>query len=221
MISIMTRSHMQRPGWNKRLLASTRGQILALLRTENHTVNELAATLKLTGNAVRAQLMSLGHDGLVQPRGFRRGTRKPHVTYGLSAEAEHVFPKAYGLLWNHFLSALSKRLTPSQFRRAMRDVGTAVARDHAERSKRSSRRARIKAALNMLHDLGGSARLDRREGKQFIQSRNGCPLADITAHHSEACLIVEAMLSKIIGARAKTCCVHGEIPHCCFELRPK
>src|SRR5947207_14022546 len=65
----MTRGRMQRTGWNKRLLASTRGKILALLRTENRTVNELAAALSLTDNAVRAHLLSLERDGLVQQHG--------------------------------------------------------------------------------------------------------------------------------------------------------
>ena len=42
--------------WRQRLLKSTRGQILALLRAENRTVNDLAAVLHLTDNAVRAHL---------------------------------------------------------------------------------------------------------------------------------------------------------------------
>ena len=38
----MTKRGMQRTAWNRRLLASTRGRILALLRDEHRTVNELA-----------------------------------------------------------------------------------------------------------------------------------------------------------------------------------
>ena len=109
----MTRCRMQRMDWNKRLLASTRGKILALLRSENRTVNELAAALLLTDNAVRGHLLSLERDGLVQQQGTRPGKRKPHATYGLSTEAERVFPKAYGTLLAHFVTVLSNRLAPS------------------------------------------------------------------------------------------------------------
>src|SRR6266516_2539333 len=91
---------MKSQRWRQRLLRSTRGQILALLRTENRTVN-----------AVRAQLLSLERDGLVQQRGTRPGKRKPHAAYGLSTDAEHVFPKAYGPLLAHFVTVLSNRLT--------------------------------------------------------------------------------------------------------------
>src|SRR5881394_3951475 len=112
---------MQRTGLNKRLLGSTRGRILGLLRIENRTVNELAAALSLTDNAVRAHLLSLERDGLVQQHGTRRGTRKPHAAYGLSTGAEHIFPKAYGPLLARFVTVISNRLTPSILRATMRE----------------------------------------------------------------------------------------------------
>ena len=214
----MTRGDMQRTGWNKRLLASTRGRILALLRSENRTVNELAAILNLTDNAVRAHLVSLERDGLVQQYGMRPGKRKPHAAYGLSTGAEHIFPKAYGPLLNHFVIVISNRLTPRTLRGTMREVGRAVAADYLERWKGRGRGERIKAALDLLNDLGGSAKFEESEGKQFIHGRNGCPLAAVTASHPEACLIVESLLSKVIGAPAKKCCEYGETPRCCFEL---
>jgi predicted ArsR family transcriptional regulator len=65
--------------WRRRFLDSTRGRILALLQAESRVVNELAETLELTDNAVRAHLTSLERDGLVQQLGTRPGLRKPHV----------------------------------------------------------------------------------------------------------------------------------------------
>ena len=212
---------MKSQRWRQRLLRSTRGQILALLRSENRTVNELAAALNLTDNAIRAHLVSLERDGLVQQHGTRAGTRKPHAAYGLSSEAEHIFPKAYGPLLNHFVIVISNRLTPRTLRGTMREVGRAVAADYLERWKGRGRGERIKAALDLLNDLGGSAKFEESEGKQFIHGRNGCPLAAVTASHPEACLIVESLLSKVIGVPAKKCCEYGETPRCCFELARK
>jgi predicted ArsR family transcriptional regulator len=209
---------MQRTGWNKRLMASTRGKILGLLRTENRTVTELAAALKLTNNAVRAHLLTLERDGLVQQRGTRPGTRRPHVTYALTAEAEHIFPKSYAALLNHLLSAVSDRLTPRVLRSTMKDVGRALARDHLDRVKGRTRRERIEIALSIFNDLGGSATFSVQPDHQFIHGRNGCPLAAVSAVHPEACWIVESLLSSIIGVSAKKCCEYGETPRCCFEL---
>jgi predicted ArsR family transcriptional regulator len=121
-------------------------------------------------------------------------------------------------LLNHFVTVISNRLTSRRLRATMREVGAAVAADHLDRLKGRSRRERIETALNMLNDLGGSARFDESGGKQFIHGRNGCPLAAVTASHPEACLIVESLLSKIIGGTAKKCCEYSETPRCCFEL---
>jgi predicted ArsR family transcriptional regulator len=215
----MTKRRMQRTGWNKRLLASTRGRILALLRDEQRTVNDLAAALNLTDNAVRAHLLSLERDGLVQQRGTRRGRSKPHASYGLSPEAEHIFPKAYGPLLGHLLTVISKRFTSRELRAAMRKVGAAVAADHVPRLKGHSRSERIKAALDLFNEIGGSAVFDQDGGKQFIHGRNGCPLTAVSTNHPEACLIVESLLSTVIGVPVETRCEYSETPRCCFELK--
>jgi predicted ArsR family transcriptional regulator len=210
---------VQRTQWNKRLLASTRGKILALLRTDDHTVSELASQLKLTDNAIRAHLLTLERDGLVQQRGFRRGTRKPHLSYALSSEAEHIFPKAYGMLCNHFVAAISKRLPPRGLRAAMREVGSAVASTHLKEMEGRNFRERVNAAIQLFNDdLGGAAKYEQANGKRMIHSRNGCPLAAVTANHPDACLILESMLGKLIGVPARKCCEYAGAPRCCFEL---
>ena len=62
---------------HQRLITSTRGQIIMLLRRSSRTVDELAQALELTDNAVRAHLAALERDGVVQLRGLRRGSGKP------------------------------------------------------------------------------------------------------------------------------------------------
>src|SRR5438552_18963164 len=114
--------------------------------------------------------------GLVQQRGMRRGTRKPHVTYALSAEAESIFPKAYGLLLNHLVTLISKRLPSRALRATMRNVGRALAEDHLERLKGRSRRYRIKAAVDAHNALGRSAKFEENKGTQLIYGRIGSPL---------------------------------------------
>ena len=66
------------------------------LRRASRTVEELAHTLDLTDNAVRAHLATLERDGLVRQAGLRRGPGKPSYTYDLTPESERLFPKAYG-----------------------------------------------------------------------------------------------------------------------------
>jgi predicted ArsR family transcriptional regulator len=205
-------------GWRKRILESTRGRVLELLRAKKQTVNDLAATLDLTDNAVRAHLASLEREGLVRQAGTQPGFRKPHVTYALTAEGEQVFPKAYGPLLDLLLGVLSKKLSEKELRAAMREVGKMVAANHLLEVEDKTRDERIEAALRILKDLGGSATFHESEGKHFIRG-SGCPLAAATAQHPEACLIAESLLSLIRGTPVKEHCIHGASPACRFEIR--
>src|SRR4051812_9605396 len=97
---------MDEKRWKQRLLGSTRGRIITLLRRGERTVNELADALGLTDNAVRTHLAALERDGLAALRGVRRGIGKPAHVYALTPEAESLFPGAYAAVLSTLLDAL-------------------------------------------------------------------------------------------------------------------
>ena len=204
--------------WRKRLVESTRGKILSLLRQRDRTVDELATELRLTDNAVRAHLISLERDGFVVQAGTRAGARKPHVLYTVTAAVEHVFPKSYGPLLDLVLAAVNRRVAKRELRKAMREVGRKIASDNASKTSKT-RRQRIDTAIRILSELGGAATVERVDGTDVIRGR-GCPIAAATANHPEACLIAESLLSEIIGAPVKERCQRGPNPSCCFEILP-
>src|SRR3954466_9215990 len=107
----------------QRFFASTRGQIITLLRRSSRTVDELALALDLTDNAVRAHLATLERDGIVQQRGVRRGSGKPSYVYDLTPEAEYLFPKAYGPVLHQLLDILSEQMTSEEMDVVLRRVG--------------------------------------------------------------------------------------------------
>jgi predicted ArsR family transcriptional regulator len=199
------------------LLESTRGQLLTLLRVEDRTVNEIADELQITDNAVRAHLVSLERDGLVRRKGTKRGVRRPHISYGLTPDAEHMLASAYGAVLNNFVAVVRKRLGARGVRAAMRQVGRRIARVRLPRVKGTTRTQRIKAVLGLLKEIGGRARVCDKGGKVLVRG-NGCPLAAITAEYPEACLILEALIAESIGTRVKERCMHGPHSSCRFEI---
>src|SRR6516225_6074252 len=205
-------------GWRDRLFKSTRGKILELLRTRECTVNDLADVLHLTDNAVRAHLASLERDRLVAQSGMKPGIRKPHTTYALGPEAEHLFPKAYGKLVSLLMSIFSRQIKPRNLRAGMRTAGRTVAREHLRELHGKTHEQRIDAALRILKELGGAASFREEGGKHFIYG-NGCPIAAATANHPEACLLAESLLSEVIGSPVKECCVRGPAPSCRFQVK--
>lgn len=208
---------MKDGGWRERLLESTRGRILQQLRAREQTVNELAATLKLTDNAVRAHLLSLERDGLVQQTGIQPGFRKPHALYGLTSQSEQIFPKAYGALLDLVLSVFERKVAPAELDAGMREVGRHLAALQLGEVKGKSSEQRIEAALAILQELGGSATFEESEGKHFIRG-NGCPMAAATARHPAACLISESLLTEVLGVPVKQRCRHNGAPSCLFEI---
>src|SRR5262249_31828528 len=113
--------------WTRRLFHSTRGQIILQLREKPRTVAELAEVIGLTDNAIRVHLATLERDGLVHQSGERAGFRKPHLSYELTAEADDLFPKAYGPILSRLLIVLKERIGGSKTEAALREVGRGIA----------------------------------------------------------------------------------------------
>jgi predicted ArsR family transcriptional regulator len=205
---------------SERILETTRGRVLALLRRGDLTTDELAGALGLTDNAIRAHLATLERDGLVQARGERRDGRigKPATVYTASPDVDTIFSKAYIPLLTSLLSALGNRLTAKQLRELLEDVGGRLAAGVAHSSGELSQRAR--AASNLLNQLGGLSSVEEVEaGTRYLIQGCGCPLGIAVRERPEVCEAVVGLLSTVTGAEVRSCCRHGERPSCCFEIQ--
>ncbi len=205
------------PSRDQRFFASTRGQVVTLLRRGSRTVDELAGTLGLTDNAVRAHLAGLERDGLVTQGALRRGGGKPSFTYELTPEAERLFPKAYGALLHQLLDVLAERLPPDALGEVLRDVGHRVAAGHAAPS--GDLHERVRHAIRLLDELGGLADCEERDGG-FVIVGCSCPLAAAVEGHPEACQLAETLLTDVIGVPVRQVCDQGPPPRCRFEVPP-
>jgi predicted ArsR family transcriptional regulator len=204
------------PGrWKQRLLGTTRGRIVTLLRRSERTVNELADELGLTDNAVRTHLAALERDGLVSLQGVRRGMGKPAHVFALTAEAEALFPRAYGVVLRTLVDALRTSLPRAEMEALIAEVGRRLAAPFPRGD--GSAGARAEAAVAVLAELGGMAEA-RVEGGVVTIRGFGCPLREAVDHHPEVCRIAAALLTEIVGCDVTECCDRGELPTCRFEF---
>src|SRR3954452_12580007 len=202
---------------DERFWASTRGRIILLLRRGGRTVTELAGELGLTNNAVRTHLTALGRDGLVHPSGTRPGPRKPYVTYDLTPEADHLFPRVYGPLLHNLLDVLKERMSPADLEEVLHTVGHRMATEHRPAEPADDLRGRAELAVSVLGSLGGLAELEGGDGKLVIRSFD-CPLTVAAAGHPEVCRLVETLLGDVIGAAVHQRCQTEPVPQCYFEV---
>ncbi len=200
---------------NRRFFGSTRGQLVALLRRASQTVEELAQALDLTDNAVRAHLTSLERDGLVRQQGVRRsgGIGKPAYTYGLTEEAEDLFPKAYGELLRQLLLVLDERLGSDALESVLHDLAERLAEGHRAAGAPEERVAR---AAEYVGELGGLAEWSLIEGGYRI-SGCSCPLAAILPGNPRACRLAELLLAEITGLSVSEHCQTSPA-RCEFDL---
>jgi len=195
----------------------SRSDILQMLRERDCTVRDLALCLRLTRNAIRAQLEILEAEGLVRRSGQQSGTRRPHTLYTLTESAAHSFPNAYGVVLERLVDVLLRRLSPKAAASCLREVGRQLASNAARQAQGKTGRERRRVALNFLASIGGHALLNARNGTEWLEGK-ACPLAVITAVHPEACLIAESLLAEILGQPVREQCLRGVRPRCRFQI---
>jgi predicted ArsR family transcriptional regulator len=202
--------------WRNPFFKTTRGRLVALLRRGRLTVEDMAAALGITGNAVRAQLAALERDGLVEQQGVRRGERKPSYAYGLTAEFEPALSRAYAPLLVQLLAELSEHKSSEKLIELLRTVGQRWAAELPP--ARGSSRARAAEAAALLETLGGATEIEEHDGQLVIRGF-ACPLSLAVREHPEVCTAVESLLEKVTGmAVRERCDRHGEAPSCRFAM---
>lgn len=211
---------MPKPRWYEKLLDTTRGKVLVLLRTEPRTVRDLAGELDLTGNAVRRHLTALERDGLVATVGVRReGVGKPARVYELTDEAREFFPQAHGVLLDGVLAALEARCSGEELEELLRDVGRrmAAARKEAGFPTNEPLEVRVRSAARVMEEIGGMPEVERSNGHFLIRGRT-CPMAAIVEGHPDACLVPEAFFEELLETCVRERCEKAGRPRCLFEI---
>ncbi|MDQ6830388.1 MAG: ArsR family transcriptional regulator [Gemmatimonadota bacterium] len=205
--------------WQRHFADTTRGKIVGLLRRGRKSVEELAAALGLTDNAVRAQLTALEHEGIVGAAGVRRsGTvGKPATEYEIAPGAEVVFSTAYAPVLSALMAELGDRMTPRSLETLMRDVGRRLAPPVAADASHADR---VRAAAALLRELGGDIE-QSRSGEEVVLRGHGCPLSQAVRARPEMCNAVEQLLSEVAGTPVHERCDRAGEPSCRFVIQAR
>lgn len=195
----------------------TRGRLLALLREGTWTVDDLAARLGLTDNAVRFHLVDLETEGSVAKTGVQRrpGAGQPATLYSLTAAADAAFSRAYAPVLTALVQELREMMSETQLGALLERVGKRLA--GARSATGDSLRKRVTGASELLNSLGGITTVERSGATYRIVGR-ACPLAvTVEADHC-VCSVVTALVSNAVEAEVHERCDRSGRPKCCFEI---
>jgi predicted ArsR family transcriptional regulator len=196
--------------WERHFGDSTRGRIVAILRRGWRSVDEIAATLGLTDNAVRAHIATLERDGVIAAAGSRRdGTvGKPATLYGVAEGADTIFSSAYAPALSALIAELENR-HPGEVQSILRGAGARLGLRAP-----GTFAQRIGNAATLLTELGADADvIQTAEGYEI--HGNGCALSQAVSSHPEACCMVEQLLAEVTGGKVCERCERGQNPPRC------
>ena len=202
--------------WERQIGGPMRGRIIALLRRGAATVEELAASLGVTDNAVRAHLQLLEREGIISATGSRQGpgAGKPAVTYAVAGEAESSLSSAYAPVLTTLLQTLAERSSPAELEELLREVGRRLGPDIP---KGGSLDTRVRAAAALLSSLGSELDVERTP-QGYLLRGHACPLAAVVGDVPAACHAVEELVGSVVGAPVRECCDRFSGARCRFEI---
>jgi predicted ArsR family transcriptional regulator len=206
--------------WETSIGGESRGRIIALLRRGERTVDELAAELGVTDNAVRPHLELLEREGLVTQARVRRegAVGKPATLYAIAPAAHAHLSAAYAPLLTALVSTLRDRLSKRDLDALYRDAGRTLAASQ-EHSGARGLEARVRDAASVLAGLG--AELDvTKSDDGFALEGHACPLADAARADPSVCHAIRELVAGVTGDSVRECCIHdGASPKCRLEIR--
>jgi predicted ArsR family transcriptional regulator len=207
--------------WETNIGGAMRGRIIRLLRRGEKTVDELAAELGVTDNAVRSHLTVLEDAGVVEQSSTRRtGTPgKPATVYRVAREAEPHLSAAYAPILEALLVALENRLETKQLDALFREVGRKLAEDVEAAPKSASLATRARLAASLLGELGAEIDVESTDGG-FVIRGHACPVASAVRVQPGVCRAMEELVAGVTGARVHECCDRADgVARCRFEIR--
>lgn len=194
MVSVLTNS-VNAPG-----LGQSRQAILSTLKREGEvTIPELSQALGLNVETVREHVKALSAQGLVVRRGQRsRGPGRPEVVYGLSDDAEALFPRREA----EVLRGLAQFLVRSGNESLLREFFDAYVEDRREASlarvEGLTGKERLEEAARILSEQGFMAVVEDVDGEPALRLCH-CPLRELVAATRIPCRAEIGFVQDLVG----------------------
>jgi predicted ArsR family transcriptional regulator len=143
------------------------------------TAAELGATLGVTGEAARLQLVRLAEQGIVEATSEARGVGRPLQNWRLTKVSHDLFPDSHDQLAVQLIDHIRTTLGEEALNRVLDARDEALrATYRSEMRDATSLRERVRR-LAAIRDREGYMCEWRPEGKDYLLIENHCPICDV------------------------------------------
>jgi predicted ArsR family transcriptional regulator len=187
------------------------------------TVAEMAASLGVTGTAIRNRLARLLGDGLVERRAEHGARGRPRHAYQVSVLAQKRLGQNYAdlavALWEEMMNTVADR----KLRRLLFiRVTDRLAEIYRGQVSGPEWEGRLVQLSNLLHDRGVEAEVTSdASGAIPILRQHSCPYYELAEADPAICALERKMFEKVLGRslRLSQCRLDGD-RFCDFQAKP-
>jgi predicted ArsR family transcriptional regulator len=177
-------------------------RLLFLLKTRGpQTAAELGATLEITAEAARQQLLRLSDEDLVQAKSEVRGVGRPAQVYYLTAAAQKRFPDRHAELTAQLIGEIREVLGVDAMEKLLRvrERGTRKRYDALLGGKRSLA-GKVARLAEIRSQEGYMANWEQEEeGESYLLIENHCPICAAASACTGFCRSEQAIFEHVLG----------------------
>ncbi|MEH7548187.1 MULTISPECIES: helix-turn-helix transcriptional regulator [Bacillaceae] len=183
---------------------STRRDILYYLKQYGQaTVADLSSHLQLTGEAVRQHLLQLIQDRYIQRQSARTlvaSAGRPTLSYSLTTEGEHLFPKSYDDLSIELIDTVMLQLGEESLEQVLSSMTESQVKQWEFRLQGLSFTERVAALKNIYMENDSFIEVEQNEEEILLIERN-CPFANVAMKRPILCSVTVNVLTRLLGLR--------------------
>ncbi|MGD7036800.1 helix-turn-helix transcriptional regulator [Methylotuvimicrobium buryatense] len=191
-------------------IGSRQEQILKLLLTAETglSINELAAELSISRNAVTQHILSLERNQMIcETSLFNNTGGRPSRSYRLTEQTRKGLPKQYAWFSDLLLSELAVELGSEALQKVIWKLGVEQARLLKAQFAGKDLEQTLPALIEVMENLGYHPELERQHGQISIKVSH-CVYHELAQQHPELCRFDQALITTVLSRPIEqTACV--------------
>src|SRR6266852_1306474 len=190
------------------LISTAERRVLTCLKLIGRCeVKAIARSLQVTTMAVRHHLAVLEKAGLVKTTLERRGVGRPHYVYSLSASADALFPKEYGMLASKLIRSIAELDGENKLARIFEHMKEATVARYSSRMAGKPLRGRVAEMAKIMTGAGYMAEWEQLDHRTFQITEHNCAVACVAQQCQHACVCELSMFRDLLRAGAREECL--------------